>query len=320
MSRFLKVFLRDPLNARIQVAGFGKHPAWDDHIDDIGLATETLVLTKQLLYSGGIATQLASGAWDQIEKSGNAIEFDHRFVWGRDQQSIVGAIWASADRKGRTRFPMVICVQSGFDGPHAVDLFIDPVERLGTLCRTAKTKEEIRDSFNQVQGELNYSGLPSPHDKLFSEIKESAEDSILPALITLAAGLKTKRLRGSRESAGSHFRLDAISSQAKDNLSFWSAYLNTQPAGSGLPHIVIAAKGRGWVDLIVGEPLQNDFFCLRANENALPATWTEIQGTEVRKLESEAKDYLRTYRLRPTYSLTQRRPWWSSLFEPKNRS
>ena len=45
MSRFLKVFLRDPLSARIQVAGFGKHPAWDDHIDDIGLNTESLVLT-----------------------------------------------------------------------------------------------------------------------------------------------------------------------------------------------------------------------------------------------------------------------------------
>ena len=84
---------------------FGKHPAWDDHIDDIGLSTETLVLTKQLLYSEGIATQLASGAWDQIEKSGNAIEFDHRFVWGRDQQAVVGAIWASADRKGTHPIP-----------------------------------------------------------------------------------------------------------------------------------------------------------------------------------------------------------------------
>src|SRR6201996_8367037 len=116
MSRFLKVFLRDPIGAGIQLAAFGKHPAWDDHLDDIGLNTETLVLTKQLLYSEGIATQLASGAWDQIEKSGNAIEFDHRFVWSCDQQSVVGAIWTSADRKGRTRFPLVICGQVGLDG------------------------------------------------------------------------------------------------------------------------------------------------------------------------------------------------------------
>jgi hypothetical protein len=120
MSRFLKVFLRDPLSDRVQIAGFGKHPAWDDHIDDIGLTTETLVLTKQLLYSEGIATQLASGAWDQIEKSGNAIEFDHRFVWGRDQQAIVGALRASEDRNGRTRFPVVIYMKSGLYAPRAI--------------------------------------------------------------------------------------------------------------------------------------------------------------------------------------------------------
>src|ERR1700724_4595472 len=117
MSRFLKVFLRDPLSTRIQIAGFGKHPAWDDHIDDIGLTTETLVLAKQLLYSEGIASQLASGAWDQIEKSHHAIEFAHRFVWSRDEQSIVGAIWASADRKGRPRFPMAACFKADRNGP-----------------------------------------------------------------------------------------------------------------------------------------------------------------------------------------------------------
>jgi hypothetical protein len=36
MTRFFKVFLRDQLKGRMPVAGFGKHPAWDDHIDDIG--------------------------------------------------------------------------------------------------------------------------------------------------------------------------------------------------------------------------------------------------------------------------------------------
>jgi hypothetical protein len=317
MSRFLKVFLRDPISDRIHVAGFGKHPAWDDHIDDIGLNTETLVLTKQLLYAEGITTQLASGAWDQIEKSGNAIEFDHRFVWGRDKQAIVGAIWASADRKGRTRFPLVICAQAGFDGPRAIDLLFDPIERLGTYCRTGKTQEEIREAFSQTQWELNAAILPSIGDNLFNEISDSGENIILPALVTLSAGLKNRRPRGLRDTAKPsrwHFRLDAISTQGKENLSFWSAYLAARHSGPSLPYVVIAATRRGWTDLIVGEPLENDFFCLRANEKALPATWTEIEGTELRKLESEAKDYLHTYRLGPASTSTHRRSWWSSLF------
>jgi hypothetical protein len=320
MSRFLKVFLRDRLSARMQVAGFGKHPAWDDHIDDIGLNTETLVLTKQLLYSEGIATQLASGAWDQIEKSGNAIEFDHRFVWVRDQQSIVGAIWTSADRKGRTRFPLVICAQADFNGAQAIDLLFEPIERLGSVCRTANAQNEVYDAISRTQSELNCANLPSLGDSPASEITDSAENSMLPALVTFSAGMKNRRSREIAKAGGSHFRLDAISSQSKDSLRFWSAYLAARRSASSPPCLVIASNGNRWIDLVVGEPLRNDFFCLRANKNALPATWIKIEGTQRHKLETEAKDYLRTYRLRPANSLTRRRPWWSSLFNPKNRS
>jgi hypothetical protein len=317
MSRFLKVFLRDPLSARVQVAGFGKHPAWDDHIDDPGLTTETLVLTKQLLYSEGIATQLASGTWDQIEKSGNAIEFDHRFVWAREKQTIVGAIWASADRKGRTRFPLVICAQADLGDQHAIDLLFDPIERLGTVCRAAKTQEEIREIFSRTQCELNDAAPHSLSANFFSDLPDSEETSIQPSLVTLSAGLKSRRPRGSREAVGTsgpHFRLAAISSQEKMNLRFWCAYLAAQHVGPGLPYLVIAATGRRWIDLLVGEPQQNDLFCLRANENALPTTWTEVAGSELHKLESEAAEYLRTYKFGTTNLSSQRRSWWSGLF------
>jgi hypothetical protein len=316
MSRFLKIFLRDPLGGRIHIAGFGKHPAWDDHIDDLGLATETLVLTKKLLYSEGIATQLASGAWDQIEKSGQAIEFDHRFVWSRDEQAIIGAIWASADRKGRTRFPMVICVQAGFAGLKAIGLLLAPIERLGTLCREAKTQEKIRDSFNQTYRELNGAFFPAAGD-LFSETSDPGGNSILPALITLSAGLRSQRARISGETGRtgrSHFRLTTISPQVKENLSFWSGYL-TRYYDSSLPYIIIAANGRCWIDMIVGEPVPGDFFCLRANEYALPATWIEIEGTQLDKLKAEAKDYLQTFRRGTASPVKHPRSWWSALFK-----
>jgi hypothetical protein len=316
MSRFLKVFLRDPLSGGIHIAGFGKHPAWDDHIDDIGLATETLVLTKQLLYSEGIATQLASGVWDQIEKSGQAIDFDHRFVWGRDEQAIIGAIWASADRKGRTRFPMVICIQAGFDGLKAIGLLLAPIERLAILCKEAKTQETIRDSFNQTYRELNGALFPAAGN-LFSETSDPGEHSVLPALITLSAGLRSQRPRSTGETGRigrSRFRLTTISSQAKENLSFWSGYL-ARYHDSSLPYVIIAANGRHWIDLIVGEPVPGDFFCLRANENALPATWIGIEGAPLRKLKAEAKDYLQTFRCGTASRVEHPTSWWSALFK-----
>jgi hypothetical protein len=319
MSRFLKVFLRVPLTAGIEVAGFGKHPAWDDHIDDIGLNTETLVLAKQLLYSEGITTQLASGAWDQLEKSGNAIEFDHRFVWGRDQQAIVGAIWASSDRKGRTRFPLVVCAQTASQGPRAIDLLFDPIERLGALCKAAKNQEDIRDAFRRAQWEFSGANLPGPSDNRSSEMTDSGQISILSALVTLSAGLKNRR-RDAPKISGSHYRLSAISSKAKENLNFWSTYLTTQRIGSNPPYVVIASNGKGWIDLIIGEPLENDFYCLRANANALPVTSTEIKAKQLRKLESEAREYLQTYQFGSPGLSTQRRAWWSGLFSKERGS
>jgi hypothetical protein len=316
MSRFLKIFLRDSLSGRIHIAGFGKHPAWDDHLDDIGLATETLVQAKRLLYSEGIATQLASGVWDQIEKSGQAIDFDHRFVWSRAEQTIVGAIWASADRKGRTRFPMVACIQAGFDGLRAIGLLLAPLERLGALCREAKTQETIRDTFDQTYRELNGALFPVAVDNLPSETSDPGENSVLRDLITVSAGLRSRRSGPSGETGKTgeaRFRLTTISSRVKENLSFWSGYL-ARRTGSSLPYMIIAASGRTWIDLIVGEPGPGDFFCLRADENALPASRIYIDEAQLRKLETEAKDYLQTFRDGTPSPVKQVHSWWSELF------
>ncbi|HEY6308018.1 MAG TPA: hypothetical protein VI488_16325, partial [Candidatus Angelobacter sp.] len=72
---------------------------------------------------------------------------------------------------------------------------------------------------------------------------------------------------------------------------------------------------RRWIDLIVGEPVPRDFFCLRANEYALPATWIGIEGAQLRKLKAEAKDYLRTYRYGTAGPVKHPRSWWSALFK-----
>jgi hypothetical protein len=230
---------------------------------------------------------------------------------------VVGAIWNSADRKGRTRFPLVICGQVGLDGPRAIDFLSEPIERLGAFCRAAKTQQEIREAFGLAQAELNGTQLPYPGDHRFSEILNSEENLILPELVTLSASLK-KRQHGPRESArtrGSHLRLAAISSQTKDNLSFWSTYLSARGSGShGLPYLVVTPKGKGWSDLIVGEPCQKDFFCLRANEKALLATRSEMEEAQRRKLESEAKDYLQAYKNGTVTFAANRRSWWFTWF------
>ena len=155
------------------LAAFGKHPAWDDHIDDIGLNTETLALTKQRPLFGRDRHPTRVRRLGPAREIRAAIEFDHRFVWGRDQQAIVGAIWASADRKRRTRFPLIICAQAGLEGPQASR----PFARLRLEARYDLQKcDDSRGTLERIgraQCGINSRHPPSIAANLFSEVADA---------------------------------------------------------------------------------------------------------------------------------------------------
>ncbi|MBV8970527.1 MAG: hypothetical protein JO331_15920 [Verrucomicrobia bacterium] len=296
MTRFRKVFLRDSLNRSTHLAGFGKHPAWDDHIDDLGLTTETLVIVRRILYSEGIASQVSSGAWSRLEGNGQALVFDHRFVWSRDAQSVVGGIWASSDGKGRAHFPMIVCLQIGMNGRHAIRSFLAPVEDLGGLCKKASGQQEFRDAFMKTEHKLASNTRPDSESGFqFFNLTEEREQEITNGMIALSEGLGKHRREGARRGAGSaHIRLPAISSRPKENLEFWIGYVETQ-LDFHLPCLAIASTSPGPIDIIAGEPEADDFFCLRAAETRLPLTSTgDERPADVRL---QAKVYLRSYGL-----------------------
>ena len=115
MSDFFKKFLlEDPrkLSAAgryVGLAAFGKHPGWDDHVEDLGLETQSLILAKTILYVNGIGGQIDSGAWEKLDATQQVPAFNHIFVWQRSGQFLLGRLWSSSDGKGRTRYPMVVC-------------------------------------------------------------------------------------------------------------------------------------------------------------------------------------------------------------------
>lgn len=320
MTRFAKFFLRDRLDGRVHVAVFGKHPAWTDHIDDLGLTTESLAMAKRLLYAEGIAGQLASGTWDRIERSGQAMEFDHRFVWSRNEEAIVGAIWASSDSKGRARFPIVVCAQGEVSGCGAVRLYLTPVERLGVQCKSVASQAAVRDFHSRAGADLNVRtfSVPTPPAKLILDHKDRSEDLIVEALIGLANELKrvAGRSLGDR-GVSAHFRVASVSTQAEKNLEFWSGYL-AQRANFHQPYLVMAAEAGSPIDLIIGEPEPKDFFCLRANESILPPLHSDALGRVKARFEAEARDYLgscgRTLRPAPS----RRRSWVARFFGRAN--
>jgi hypothetical protein len=296
MNRFLKIFLRDRLNHSVQLAGFGKHPAWNDHIDDVGLTTETLVIVKRILYSDGIASQVSSGAWNRLEESGRALEFDHRFVWSRETQSVVGGIWASIDGKGRDYFPIIICLQIPLNGWRAVRNFLASVEQLGGACRATNEQQKFRHLFEETQVKLRSDLFSNsdPENKLYDLLQER-EEAILNGMIALSQGVKNYQRQGARDGDGSaHFRVPAISPRPKESLEFWAGYLETW-LDLRLPCLTLASAGLGPVDIIAGEPVGGDLFCLRASEDGLSMTLPPETDRRTADVRLAAKVYLRSF-------------------------
>ena len=96
----------------VHVAVFGKHPGWADHMDEIGLATEELVELRQMLYKEGIGRNIDLGTWEKLPEEARLERFEHVFVYKAESGNLIaGRIWSSSDGRGRTKYPMLVCVQ-----------------------------------------------------------------------------------------------------------------------------------------------------------------------------------------------------------------
>src|SRR5215211_6359063 len=97
----VKLFNPDrPPTRAAYVAAFGKHPGWDDHIDDLGLETERLVQFKRMLYLEGLQRNIDSGAWEALSAGQRIDGFRHAFLWltgGAGDEAVVGRFWSSSD-------------------------------------------------------------------------------------------------------------------------------------------------------------------------------------------------------------------------------
>ena len=76
MSDFYKKFLMEDVpkvtpgtNKQIFLGAFGKHPGWDDHVEDLGLETGSLVTANTLFYVQCIGGESDAGAWEKLEDS-----------------------------------------------------------------------------------------------------------------------------------------------------------------------------------------------------------------------------------------------------------
>lgn len=285
------------------LGAFGKHPGWDDHIDDIGLETDRLVTLKRMLYLEGIGAAIDSGAWENADPEMQVEGFGHVLVWDARDDVVAARLWSSRDGKGRSKYPMVVAAHCRGTGPAwVIDAVLPALERLEAACRAAAGAPAVVDGIAATRASLRQeaTGLadrpparparrtlaavadrpemagPSPRTgfhRLMYQMERDAADYLLGTDARPASGTwsRNSRLRPQ------HLRVPACGASPGETIDLWLALLRllVHPAAGVM---VIAAAGRPWADLIIGEPEGPQFTCLRSSPRALPLA-TEIPYT-----------------------------------------
>ncbi|MBL0871470.1 MAG: hypothetical protein IBJ18_12930 [Phycisphaerales bacterium] len=278
---------------RVVVGAFGKHPAWDDHIEDQGLATDELVEARRRLYADCIAGNINSGEWGKPDQPAPAwlVDFGHVFLWRLEGGSIIaGRLWPSRDGRKRTKYPMVVVAQCDNVGLTWIAQNVLPrLERLQQQCIDATSQEGVIGAVQSAQSDLS-AAAPGAGPEDDNAALRLAMDRLLQCPLAegtrtalyrvqyqlerelggyLAAGRAPKQPLPPR---GQHMRIPAAIDPPDADLLAWTRYVLRQIAPEASCFITKPLNA-GWVDVSVGELSPQLVFPLRAGaEHVAPAS------------------------------------------------
>lgn len=278
------------------LAAFGKHPGWNDHIEDLGLETDLLVRLKRTLYLDGISGNVDSGAWEKLSEGQRLEGFDHQFLYHAGRDVVAGRMWSSMDGKGRTRYPMVVCAHcSGLPLPWVLQQVLPRLEDIRTRCVSTtsslvvksildSSRRQLRELTQQVEASSPDPGMPEGTLAVLARSPEMGRDHVglLRVLYKIEQGMPAPDARGgepaTRVVQGSlHVRVPACADSPPNTIRLWLSFL-LEELDSSNAIILLLPLGESWIDIIVGQPSAREFYCIRASLEAVPRT-TDIPYT-----------------------------------------
>lgn len=298
---------------RLWLAAVGKHPGWNDHLDDIGLDMDRLVAVKRQLYVDGIGGLIGSGTWESMDDSARDEGFAHSFLWRQPDGLVVGRMWSSSDGKGRRKYPMIVCAQcrslplAFVGGP-----VLDRLRRLEEQCKAVSTAAEVISAVDRMRGELRELASYTPSVTGGAFEGEAAAAKLADAEVMgpegrgltrvlyqmereMAAYLRPEAAAtGSRsrtlEVRAQHMRLPSVFEPEHACWSAWSRLLLGR-VDQLAPLLLVNKDGRPWVDVIVGEPGVTQLACLQGSTEAFPLT-TDIPFTIDEETERAGRELI----------------------------
>jgi len=276
------------------VAAFGKHPAWEDHLDDLGLETSFLVDIKRILYVEGVGGAIASGAWERAEPSQRIEKFAHLFVWAAAADIVIGRMWSSQDAKGRALYPMVVCTHcSGLPLAWAfenVPLLLEELEHRCVATRSASEVIAAVDEARQLlrqRAALCVAGGPEPEGaatvfQTLAACPEMGPDhrGLLRVLYQAEQSMEGFFPSAPRASESGtlpepqQIRVPQCNESPAAGALLWLRFMRCL-VDRGAPVLLVVPLREPWLDVLVGAPRPSQLECIRATAKALPLT-TEI--------------------------------------------
>jgi hypothetical protein len=278
-----------PGEPSLALAAFGKHPGWDDHLDDVGMDTPWLVALKRKLYFDGVAANIDAGTWEKMREDQRMENFAHEFLWRANGTLTLGRLWSSRDGKGRGRYPMILCVQtSRVPLVWLLEKAHGQLRELEEHCRTVTTADEVTGQLNLVRGRLRRTlEIASREGEDYSAwfqnpaLRLAALDQD-PAMGPGHTGLERLLYKLERECPGwlasgasgptataLHLRVPAAAPSAPASFALWTGFL-LRALRPEVPWLLLRHAATGWTDILAGAPATAHFACLRTNENAVP--------------------------------------------------
>ena len=278
----------------VRVAAFGKHPAWNDHVEDIGLDTESLVELRRLLYLDGIGGNIDSGAWDSL--GAGALEgFSHVFCRSTHASVIVGRMWSSTDGVGRAKYPFVAVAEiTDMEVPDAVRVAVPALIDLERSCRSTQAQQGVIGAVGtcseQLRSRVTRPATVDPTSSLATLLSNPAlgpnhrgAERILyqiqrdfGAYVPRGSDSGITRMK-SVDLRPQHIRVPSCIPDATASLAAWSRFFATR-LDPACPIMLIRRIDGHWIDVIAGKPGPAELFCLRAGVVALPLA-TEVPYT-----------------------------------------
>jgi hypothetical protein len=279
---------QDGPSERVFVAAFGKHPGWDDHIDDIGIETDVLVAVKRIIYVQGIGGNIDSGTWDKLQENQQIEDFKHIFLWRMDGNIIVGRMWSSRDGKGRTSYPMVVCAQCcQLPLEWTLENILPRLEKIKEACVGTTSAVDVQTTIENARNELRelaaQQSQPSAKsitvqpDALarLADCPEMGPDH--QGLIRILYRIELEITRHHSDTADGKtlrptlVRVPACPAPLPTGSLLWFSFI-LKKFGINTPLLILIPLGKSWMDIITGEPTDSQLYCLRASPAAIPLT------------------------------------------------